>query len=95
VGKQTKAKRWAEVMERQAEISAQWNQTRIGSKIRVLVETYDAERGVHLARGAAEAPEVDGLVLIEGANTIGPGGFVTVEITGAEVYDVRGRVVKE
>jgi ribosomal protein S12 methylthiotransferase len=83
------------VMELQAEISAQWNQTRVGTTARVLVETYDAERGAHLARSAAEAPEVDGLVLIEGANAIGPGDFVTVEITGAEVYDVRARVMED
>ena len=44
---------------------------------------------------AAEAPEVDGLVLIEDANTIGPGDFLTVEITGAEVYDVRARIMKD
>jgi ribosomal protein S12 methylthiotransferase len=95
VGKAVKEKRWHAVMELQAQISARLNRRRIGTRTRVLIEGYEAQRHRWVGRSSAEAPEVDGNVLVAGAKPLCPGQLVTVEITETETYDLMGRVIAE
>jgi ribosomal protein S12 methylthiotransferase len=44
-----------------------------------------------VARSAAEAPEIDGLVRVEHAAGAAPGAFVPVTITGADAHDLVAR----
>ncbi|HQN00929.1 MAG TPA: 30S ribosomal protein S12 methylthiotransferase RimO [Candidatus Hydrogenedentes bacterium] len=94
VPKRTARRRYDAVMQAQAEITERFNQLRIGSTERVLIEGYDADMGLWKGRSRAEAPEVDGMILSEHDGELVPGQFVQVEITRAEVYDVYGRVVE-
>ena len=89
VGKVTREKRWHAVMALQAEIAAEINAARIGRRERVLVEGYDADQRRWIARSAADAPEVDGHVYVESSSGVRAGEFVMVEITDADVYDVK------
>ena len=57
----------------------------IGKTVRVLVETPTT------GRTEADAPEVDGQVLLGGAAKVG--GFAEVRITGTSVYDLVGEMV--
>lgn len=88
VGKPTMARRLAAVLEAQAEVSQDWNETRIGARIRVLIEEYDPLREMYIARGHAEAPDVDGVVYIHSQEPLTPGQFLDVTITAADTYDV-------
>ena len=92
VGKAVRQKRWEAVMAAQAEVSEEISQGRIGGVERVLVEGYDENRKSWVGRSGREAPEVDGLVLLESGKKLRVGEFVKVKITGADVYDVAGRV---
>lgn len=94
VGKPVRQKRWEALMAAQAEVSEEISRGRIGGVERVLVEGFDEHRGQWVGRSGREAPEVDGLVLIDTPRKLRSGDFVTVKITGADVYDVTGRVVK-
>ena len=77
------------VMDRQARISHDLMRQRVGTTEEVLVESYDATRKLWLARGRADAPEVDGQVLLKAPQrAFAPGDFVRVLITGHDVYDV-------
>ncbi len=76
------------LMSLQAGISAERLAARMGSRTRVLVDAHD-ETG-SLARSAGEAPEVDGVVRIEGAR-LPVGEFVEVEITGHDDHDLWAR----
>ena len=69
------AERLAELRSMQDDITARRREALIGSTIDVLVD----ERGV--ARSHREAPEIDGIV--EVPDTLVPGSFVTVSVTGA------------
>lgn len=70
----------------QAEISAQRLQRKIGQSITVLVDEVD-EEGI-VARSAADAPDIDGLVYIEGGQHLKVGDFVTVTVVDADEHDL-------
>lgn len=89
VNEKTKAQRWRMLMDRQARISEKVNRLRKGRTERVLVERYDEESGYWIARSAADAPEVDGRVYIEGGKALlNAGDFVQVKYQKALAYDM-------
>ena len=75
-----KEARWHRVMKLQKDIAEQVSSSYIGRTIKVLVE----EPGV--ARGEADAPDIDGRVYLP--ITVPVGDFSRVEITGCEDYDL-------
>lgn len=92
---EVKEERYQRLMERQQAISLQRNQTFVGHRLDVLIEGYSKggrRRGIELAVGRSyrDAPEIDGLVLIEGQAPVGR--IVPVRITGAMAYDLVGRL---
>ncbi|MDP2155841.1 MAG: radical SAM protein, partial [Sulfuricella sp.] len=89
VPEEVKEERVARLMELQEEISAAKLERKIGQSFTVLVDEVDEEGAV--ARSAADAPEIDGLVYIEEAGNLKPGDFVEVEITDADAHDLWGR----
>ena len=81
-----KQARYEQLMELQQNISLQVNQSYVGKTLDVLVEGFD--NGISIGRSYRDAPEIDGLVLIEGKAKIGQ--IVPVRITGAMAYDLTG-----
>jgi len=74
------------LMERQQSISLQINQSYVGRTLDVLIEGYGD--GISVGRSNRDAPEIDGMVLVEGKAPIGE--IVPVRITGAMAYDLSG-----
>lgn len=96
VSENEKERRWQEVMDLQATISQKKNQALIGAIDRVMIEATDSESGKLVGRTQAHAPEVDGLVFIEGSEVSPPprgGDIVAVKITGALEYDLIGEIL--
>ena len=58
----------------------------MGKTLDVLVEGRD--NGIAIGRSYRDAPEIDGLVLVEGEAQIGD--IIPVKITGAMAYDLTG-----
>ncbi len=81
--------RYARFMERAAAISAQRLRQRIGRRERVLVDEVNDTGAI--ARSAAEAPQIDGVVKIANAAGLRVGEFAEVEIVAADAYDLAGR----
>jgi ribosomal protein S12 methylthiotransferase len=75
-----KLARWKRAMALQKEIASEISQAAIGQTLRVLVE----EPGI--ARGQADAPDIDGRVYIDPRLPVGQ--FADVEILGAKDYDL-------
>jgi ribosomal protein S12 methylthiotransferase len=73
-------------MELQQGISMQVNQSYVGKTLDVLVEGRD--KGIAIGRSYRDAPEIDGMVFIEGNAQIGD--IVPVKVTGALAYDLTG-----
>ena len=91
-----KQERLDELMELQAGISLRYNESRIGTVERVLVDACDSAGRVCTCRSRREAPEVDGEVIVrwpEGRSMPAPGSFVDVRITGADEYDLNAEVL--
>jgi ribosomal protein S12 methylthiotransferase len=76
------------LMETQQTISHQRNQSFVGKTLPVLVEGYGD--GLSVCRSYRDAPEIDGLVIVEGHLPLGE--IVPVRITGAMNYDLVGTV---
>lgn len=81
-----KQERFEHLMELQQGISMQINQSYVGKTLDVLVEGFD--NGISVGRSYRDAPEIDGLVFIEGKLEVGQ--IVPVRITGAMAYDLTG-----
>lgn len=94
VGPRTRSKRWNEVMAAQMEIAEAWNQGRVGTVTRVLIDEYDEAAGLWVGRSSAEAPEVDGKIFIQSSLPLAVGQFVLVRIEEASAYDLSGTAVE-
>ena len=78
--------RFHRLMQLQQSISREQLQRRIGKLETVLVDEV-GEAGL-TARSKGDAPEIDGLVYVEGGTEHQPGDLVQVRITGADDYDL-------
>jgi ribosomal protein S12 methylthiotransferase len=85
---EVKQDRLDRLMTIQQKISLQRNQEYVGQTLNTLVE--GTQDGISLGRTYRDAPEVDGLVLIEGEIPVGE--MVPVLINGAMPYDLSGQV---
>ena len=88
---EVKQARFEKLMELQQGISMQINQSYVGKTLEVLVEGRD--RGIAIGRSYRDAPEIDGMVFVEGEAKIGE--IVPVKITGAMAYDLTGVLAPE
>ena len=94
-----KKKRLDALMELQRGISLAYNQSRIGTEIRVLAD--DFAEGSLICRSEFESPEVDGEILMkytsEAFGGADPrsliGKFFQVRITGADEYDLTAELI--
>ena len=86
-----KEERYQRLMELQQNISLQVNQSYVGKTLDVLVEGFD--NGISIGRSYRDAPEIDGMVFIEGQAKVGD--IVPVRITGAMAYDLTGVPAKQ
>jgi ribosomal protein S12 methylthiotransferase len=83
---EVKQERYERLMELQQGISLQVNQSYVGKTLDVLVEGRD--KGIAIGRSYRDAPEIDGMVFIEGDAQIGE--LIPVKIMGAMAYDLTG-----
>jgi ribosomal protein S12 methylthiotransferase len=81
---EVKQERLERLMKLQEKISLQRNQSFIGKRMEVLVEGFD--RNLVIGRSYRDAPEIDGLVFVEGQAPLG--SIVPVQITGALPHDL-------
>jgi ribosomal protein S12 methylthiotransferase len=91
VPEDVKQDRLERFMEVQAEISAGILSSRVGQRMTVL--TDEVGEDLTIARSKMDAPEIDGVVHIEG-EMLEPGQFVEVDITHADEHDLWGTLVE-
>jgi len=90
VGEEVKEERLEHFMEIQAEISSQKLASKVGKRMVVL--TDDISNNSTIARSMADAPEIDGIVHIDGI-TLNPGQFVEVAITHSSEHDLWAKLI--
>ena len=77
-------------MEAQQAISVARLKRKIGRRIEVLVDRVDGKLAI--ARSAADAPEIDGVVMIRDAAQLTPGTRHRVIIEASDEYDLHARL---
>ncbi|MFT6309142.1 MAG: ribosomal protein S12 methylthiotransferase [Halioglobus sp.] len=94
VPEEVKQERLQRFMETQAEISAQRLQAKVGTRQVVLIDEVDGDKAI--ARSAADAPEIDGLVHFDVDDyEIESGDFIEVDVVRADQHDLFGKIVGE
>jgi ribosomal protein S12 methylthiotransferase len=88
VPEEIKEERWHRFMQLASGISEARLASKVGRDMRVLVDSIDHDAGVAIARSSADAPEIDGQVLIADTRDLRPGVFADVRIVAADVYDL-------
>jgi ribosomal protein S12 methylthiotransferase len=86
------ARRRREVMALQQEISWQKHQHLLGTQACALIDDEATERRPAVGRLPSQAPDIDGVVYIDGP--VSSGDLARVEITGAAAYDLTARVIE-
>ena len=98
ISAKTKQARLDQLMTLQSEISLAFNQSRVGSEIKVIVDDFND--GIFVCRSEFESPEVDGEILVkyDSSVEVDPysliGEFITVRVTGADEYDLIAEIVE-
>ena len=98
IAAKTKQERLDALMTLQSEISLAFNQSRVGSEIKVIVDDFND--GVFVCRSEFESPEVDGEILVKYDSSIEVdpyslvGEFITVKVVGADEYDLIAEIVE-
>lgn len=85
-----KQRRLDTLMEAQEEIAYKRNMEMLGSEVRVLVDRIEGD--TRIGRTQWDSPEVDPEVYVEGSDAL-PGEFINVKITGAEPFELFGKLV--
>ena len=85
---EVKEERHERLMQTQQAISLERNQHWVGKTLPILVEGQGD--GLSVGRSYRDAPEIDGMVVVEGDLPVGE--IVPVRITGAMTYDLTGTV---
>jgi ribosomal protein S12 methylthiotransferase len=80
-----KTARYKKAMKLQQRIAREISEAQVGKRLRALVEQP------LIARAAADAPDIDGRILLTSPAPVGE--FIDVEITGTQVYDLVGKMV--
>jgi ribosomal protein S12 methylthiotransferase len=94
VPEEVKTERRNRLMEIQQEIAFAHAQAQIGTEREVIVDGPDPEiPGCFLARGHADAPDIDCTVRLKGKN-LRPGDLARARVTGADGYDLLARAIK-
>lgn len=92
VSEKVKKRRLDEIMSRQASISLDKNKELVGKRFRAIVDEVDGD--IVIARLCSHAPEIDGVVIIDGQKEqVVVGEFVSVEIVDAYDYDLKGSII--
>lgn len=86
VPEEVKRERQERFMALQAEISAAKLKAKIGQTHQVIIDEVDEEGAI--GRTQADAPEIDGLVFLNGETELMPGDMVTAKIFQADEHDL-------
>ena len=88
-----KSRRRDIVMEEQARIAGEYNQSQVGRTIPVLVESYDRYAECWFGRSPADAPDIDGKVFFTcPGGAVKPGDLVRVAVTDSMDWDLMGEL---
>ena len=95
IPEEMKEERRDEIMELQQDIAFEKAENMVGRELLdAMVEGKVADENAYVARTYRDAPDVDGYLFINTAETLMSGDFVRVKVTGALEYDLIGELAE-
>ncbi len=91
VPEEVQEERFQRFMELQQQVSVRKLARKVGQEMTVLIDEVDEEGAT--GRSFADAPEIDGLVYLNGETNLKPGDLVKVRIDEADEYDLWASLV--
>lgn len=95
VPQEIKEERRDEIMELQQEIAFEKSENMEGRILEVMIEGKVADENAYVGRTYMDAPNVDGLIFVNGDEPLMSGDFCRVRVTGALEYDLIGELCDE
>lgn len=95
VDSEVAARRLELLVDLQSDIMDEYNESRLGETVEVLVEGFSEEMGCWQGRTYADSPDVDGHVYFTAAGRIPEGTFVQVRLTDTVDGDMMGEIEEE
>ncbi|MFM5441032.1 30S ribosomal protein S12 methylthiotransferase RimO [Aeromonas enteropelogenes] len=86
VPEEVQEERFQRFMELQQQVSIRKLARKVGQEMTIIIDEVDEEGAT--GRSAADAPEIDGLVYLNGETSLKPGNMVKVRIDEADEYDL-------
>lgn len=86
VPEEVQEERFQRFMELQQQVSIRKLARKVGQEMTIIIDEVDEEGAT--GRSAADAPEIDGLVYLNGETSLKPGDMVKVRIDEADEYDL-------
>lgn len=86
VPEEVQEERFQRFMELQQQVSIRKLARKVGQEMTIIIDEVDEEGAT--GRSAADAPEIDGLVYLNGETSLKPGDIVKVRIDEADEYDL-------
>ena len=94
IPERVKKQRRSEIMNAQQVIAFEKADQMKGTELVAFIEGYLPKDRVYIARSYRDAPVVDGYVFIKAADgKYMSGDMVVIEVTGAQEYDITGRII--
>ena len=95
VSKKIKLDRYNKLMDAQKWISLKKNEEFIGVILKCIIEDYNDEEDLYLARSYLQAPDdIDGALYIQSDEILKIGGVYDCIITDVDFYDMKGKILK-
>lgn len=94
IPEEVKASRYNELMLLQQKVSITRQAHFVGKTLDVLIDEIDPETGERIGRSFRDAPEIDGIVAVRGAEDVTVGDMIKVKIDDSSEYDLSGEMVK-
>lgn len=91
IPEEVKQERLDYLMRVQQQIAHEINETKVGQTFRTIVDRQEGT--YYIGRTAFDSPEVDPEILIETTGSLQVGHFYDVQVTGAEAFDLFGKIV--
>jgi ribosomal protein S12 methylthiotransferase len=91
VPEEVKQDRYDRFMTLQQKISTDRLKLRVGQELLVLVDEVDEEGAI--GRCYADAPEIDGMVYLNGATNVKPGDIVKTKVDHSDEYDLWASII--
>ena len=89
-----KSRRVDIIMDKQQQIIEEYNNTRIGSVIKVLCEGYDNANKIYYGRSEADAPDIDAKIYFKSkTRRISDGEIIDVKVTDVIDLDLLGETI--